>query len=182
MTHTVAVIVGSLRKGSLNLQLAQVFETLAAGKLVFDYVEIGDLPAYNDDLWADLPAPVARLKEQVAKADAVLMLTPEYNRSYPGILKNALDWGSRPYGQGVWQGKPTAIAGTSPGAIGAAVGQTRLRADLASLSILLAPLPEVNLQWKPAAYDESGAVTCPDTRAFLQAYIDKFATFIAKNA
>lgn len=182
MTNSVAVIVGSLRKDSLNLKLAQALEKLAAGKLVFDYVDIGDLPAYNDDLWANPPASVLRMKEQVAKADGLLMLTPEYNRSYAGILKNAMDWGSRPYGQGVWQGKVTAVAGTSPGSIGAAVGQARLRADLASLSTVLAPLPEVNLQWKPAAYDESGDVIDAGTRAFLQGYIDQFAAFIAKNA
>ncbi|MDN3711593.1 NAD(P)H-dependent oxidoreductase [Paracoccus cavernae] len=130
-----------LAQGSLNLKLAQALEKLAAGKLVFDYVDIGDLPAYNDDLWVNPPASVLRMKEQVAKADGLLMLTPEYNRSYAGILKNAMDWGSRPYGQGVWQGKATAVAGTSPGSIGAAVGQARLRADLASLSTVLAPSP-----------------------------------------
>lgn len=182
MTNTVAVIVGSLRKGSINLKLAHALEKLAAGKLVFDYVNIGDLPAYNDDLWSNPPASVLRMKDQVAKADGLLMLTPEYNRSYAGILKNVMDWGSRPFGQGVWQGKPTAVAGTSPGSIGAAVGQARLRADLASLSTVLASLPEVNLQWKPDSYDASGDVIEPSTRAFLQSYVDQFAAFVQKNA
>ncbi|WP_312525619.1 NAD(P)H-dependent oxidoreductase [Paracoccus sp. (in: a-proteobacteria)] len=177
MTKTVAVIVGSLRKDAINLKLAQALEKLAAGKLVFKYVEIGDLPLYNDDLWAEPPASVLRLKNDINEADAVLMLTPEYNRSYAGILKNAMDWGSRPYGQGCWKNKPVAVTGASPGAIGAAVGQARLRNDLVSLGMIVMPAPEAYIQWKPEAYGADGSVTDESTRAFLQSFVDHLADF-----
>ncbi len=177
MTKTVAVVVGSLRKDAINLKLAKVLEKLAAGKLVFDYVEIGDLPLYNDDLWVDPPASVLRMKEQIKAADSVLMLTPEYNRSYAGILKNAMDWGSRPYGQGCWRGKAAAVTGASPGALGAAVGQARLRNDLVSVGMIVMPVPEAYIQWKPEAYDAENNVTDESTRAFLQSYVDHLADF-----
>lgn len=180
MTKTVAVIIGSLRKDAINLKLAQALEKLAAGKLTFHYVSIGDLPLYNEDLWADPPASVLRMKKDVSEADGLLMLTPEYNRSYAGILKNAMDWGSRPYGQSCWKDKPTAVTGASPGAIGAAVGQARLRNDLASLSTILMPGSEAYIQWKPEAYGPDGTVTDEGTRAFLQNFIDHLARFIGK--
>ncbi|AGT09281.1 NADPH-dependent FMN reductase [Paracoccus aminophilus] len=180
MTKSIAVLVGSLRKGAINLSLAHALEKLAEGKLKFHYVELGDLPLYNEDLWANPPAAVLRMKKEVSEADGILMLTPEYNRSYAGVLKNAMDWGSRPYGQSCWKNKPTAVTGASPGAIGAAVGQARLRNDLASLSTILMPGPEAYIQWKPEAYGADGSVTDENTRAFLQSFVDHFASFVEK--
>lgn len=179
MTKTVAVLVGSIRKDSLNLKLAHILEKLGEDRLRFDYVTLDDLPYYDDDLWTDPPASVLRLKQQIEAADAVLVLTPEYNRSYPGLLKNAFDWGSRPYGQGCWKGKPAAVTGTSPGAIGAAVAQARLRSDMLNLSMVVMHAPEAYIQWKPEVYGD-GTVNDEGSEKFLQGFVDSFADFIAR--
>lgn len=180
MTKNIAVLVGSIRQDSLNRKLALVLEKLAEGKLKFDYVQMDDLPYYNDDRWNDPPASVLRFKEQIARADGVLVITPEYNRSYPGILRNAFDWGSRPFGKGVWKHKPAATTGTSPGAIGTAVAQTALRSDLVNLSMHVSQFPEAYIQWKPEVYGDDGSVYDDNTRKFLQGFVDGFAEFIAK--
>lgn len=182
MTRKVAVLVGSFRKESINQKFARVLEKLAEGKLAFDHVRIDDLPHYDDDLWADAPASVLRFKQQIADADAVLVITPEYNRSYPGVLKNAFDWGSRPYGKGVWGGKPSAVAGTSPGVIGAAVAQAHARLALTNLNTLVMHLPEVYLQWKAENFGDDDSVNDEGTRKFLQGFVDSFAAFIEKTA
>ena len=116
--HTIAVVVGSLRKASVNKKLAKALEKTGSDLFVFNTVDISAIPLYNQNLEDDLPPAVQAMKEQIAKADAVLFVTPEYNRSIPGVLKNVLDWGSRPYGQNVWAGKPAAMAGSSAGAVG----------------------------------------------------------------
>lgn len=179
MTKTVAVLVGSIRKESLNIKLAHILENLAKDQLRFDYVQIDDLPFYNDDLWADPPASVLRMKKQIEDADAVLVLTPEYNRSYPGILKNAFDWGSRPYGKSCWKGKPAAVTGTSPGAIGAAVAQAHLRNDMLNLSLVPMHAPEAYIHWKPEVFGD-GTVNDEGSRKFLQGFVDNFAAFIQR--
>ena len=115
----VAVVVGSNRRESINRKLAQAIARLADGSFVANFVQIDDLPLYNQDLEAELPKSVARLKAELAAADGLLFVTPEHNRSIPAVLKNAIDWGARPYGRNSWAGKPAAITGTSPGAIGA---------------------------------------------------------------
>ena len=111
--HKVLVIVGSLREGSLNAKLAGVLEKLAEGRLEFEYADLTDLPLYNDDLWSDVPEAVTRLKASVEAADGVLFVTPEYNRTFPGLIANVIHWASRPYGKNSWGGKPVAITGTS---------------------------------------------------------------------
>ncbi|MDO5622081.1 MAG: NAD(P)H-dependent oxidoreductase [Paracoccus sp. (in: a-proteobacteria)] len=180
MTKTVAVLIGSLRKDSLNRKLAQALEKLAKGKLEFDYIELADLPHYNEDLWDNPPASVVTLKERIGTADGVLFLTPEYNRHFPGVLKDALDWGSRPYGNNSWSGKPAAVTGTSPGAIGAAVGQVQLRNAILHLNMHVMQQPEAYIQWRDEAFAADGSITDDGTRKFLQGFIDAFATHIGK--
>src|SRR5262249_53019551 len=133
----VAVIVGSNRRESVNRRLAHALTRLDADKLAFSFVQIDDLPLYNQDLEAELPKSVARFKSEIAAADGLLFVTPEHNRSIPAVLKNAIDWGARPYGQNSWSGKPGAITGTSPGAIGAAIAQQHLRQVLGNLGVLV---------------------------------------------
>src|ERR1700761_5382929 len=124
MAYQIAVIVGSLRRESFNGQLAHALISLApADEFKFEFVEIGNLPLYNQEYDADFPEPARHFKRQIESADGLLFVTPEYNRSMPGVLKNALDWGSRPWGHSSWGGKPGAIIGTSVGAIGTAIGQ-----------------------------------------------------------
>lgn len=131
----IAVLVGSLRAESYNRQLARALEHLAGDKAVFEYLEIGDIPLYNQDRDGDYPAEGTRLKQQIRAADAVLFVTPEYNRSIPGVLKNAIDTGSRPYGDSAFAGKPAAVVGISVGAIGTATAQQHLRNVLAYLNM-----------------------------------------------
>ena len=134
MTRTVAVLVGSLRSQSINHTVAKALAKVAEGRLVFDFVEIGDLPLYNDDLWHDGrgPEPVERMRAQIAAADGVLLVTPEYNRTVPGVLVNALDWGSRPWGQSVWVNKPAGCCGAATGAIGTAAAVPGTLVNLAA--------------------------------------------------
>ncbi len=183
MSKTVAVFVGSLRKGSINRQYARVLERLAGDRLAFRFVEIGDLPLYNDDLWQEGTGPdaVMRMKAQVEACDAVLIVTPEYNRNVPGLLTNALDWCSRPYGNSSLMGKPSACTGASPGAIGTAAAQTHLKAAMDALGLCAMGFPEVYLQWKPDDYDDA---TCKNdaTRTFLQGFVDAFATHVERFA
>lgn len=176
----VAVLVGSLRRESINRKLALALGRLAAPILDFALVELGDLPMYNDDLLPDPPASVLRFKDDIRCADAVLFATPEYNRSIPPVLKNAIDWGTRPIGDSVWAGKPGAIVGATPGAIGAAVAQSHLRMIANIVDLALMGQPEVNLLLAPGLIDTNGDVTVPATRAFLQTFLDRFAAWIEK--
>lgn len=168
----IAVIVGSLRKDSSNLKLAKAIIKL--GKLDAQILQIGDLPLFNEDLEKDFPAPALRLKEEIESADAVLFVTPEYNRSMPGPLKNAIDWASRPYGKNSFAGKPGAVIGTSPGSIGAAIAQNDLKHILGYLDIDLMGQPEVYLQFKPGLIDADGNISNEDTKKFLQKFADAF--------
>ena len=175
---TVAVLVGSLTKNSINGTFAKALEKLATGTLKFDYLDIGSLPHYNNDLWDNPPESVVELKAQISAADAVLIVMPEINRSFPGIIKNALDWGSRPWGQSAWLGKPTSLVGTTPGPIGTAVGQGHLRSILPLFDLIVMGQPEVYFQSKPGLIDEHFEVTDDTTRGFLTGYLDKFTNFI----
>ncbi|WP_083219918.1 NADPH-dependent FMN reductase [Hoeflea olei] len=177
---SVAVLVGSLSKQSLNRKFAESLGKLANGRLDFHFVEIGDLPLYNDDLWDNPPEAVLRLKREIEAADGLLFVTPEFNRSFTPAIKNAIDWGSRPWGKSSWAGKPGAVIGTSPGAIGAAVGQQALKGLLGVVDVVLMGQPEVFFQYKPELFDDSGAVANEDTKAFLNGFIDKFAGFIER--
>ena len=178
---TVAVLVGSLGKNSINLRLAKALEKLAGTRLAFDYLDVGSLPHYDNDLWENPPAAVTNFKARVEAADAVLILTPEFNRSFPGVLKNALDWGSRPYGKNSWSGKPVSIAGTTPGAIGTAAGQAQLRAVIPVLDMVLMGQPEVYFQSKPGIIDDNFEVTDEQASAFLGGYVDRFVAWIDKH-
>jgi chromate reductase len=176
--YTIAVLVGSLRRESINRKLAKALAKLGQGKFKFHFVELGDIPIYNEDLWQDPPAAVLRMKKDIETADAVLFATPEYNRSIPPVVKNAIDWGTRPWGKNSWAGKPASIVGTSPGAVGTAVAQTHLRSIAPILELVLMGQPEVYLVNKPGLIDENDDITDDTTREFLQAYLDRFAAWI----
>ena len=174
----IVVLVGSFRHGSINQRFARALERLAAGKLQFEFIDISALPHYNEDLLAQKPMPAAAYKQAIAACDGVLIITPEYNRSIPGVLKNALDWGTRPYPENVWRGKPAAMAGASGGAAGTAVAQSQLRSLLPVLDLRVMAQPEVYLQYKPDLISDDFQITNDSTRGFLQGFVDKFAAFV----
>lgn len=180
MPATVAIIVGSLRKDSINKKLAKALENLGSDLFNFTRIEISDLPLFNQDIENNPPASVLEMKAAVSKADALLFVTPEYNRSIPGVLKNALDWGSRPYGQSVWGGKPASIVGNSISQVGTAVAQSHLRSVLVYLGIILTAQPEVYIVEKPGLLAEDGAIADESLRAFLRGYLESFAGWVSK--
>lgn len=178
----IAVVVGSLRRESYNRRLAQAVAKLAPPELTFETLEIGDLPLYDQD---DDPHPadaVKRLKSRIAAAQGLLFVTPEYNRSLPGVLKNALDHASRPYGQNAWAGKPAGILGASVGAVGTAVAQQQLRGVLAYLDVPTLGQPEVFLQVKDDFFDSDGNVASERTRKFLQGWMDRYVAWVKQHA
>lgn len=178
-TFDIAVIVGSNRRESINRRLAQALVKLAPATLACRFVAIDDLPMYNGDLESQRPDVVHRFTAAIARADGLLVVMPEHNRSLPSVLKNAIDWGSKPMESNVWRNKPTAIAGTSPGAIGTAVGQQHLRMILGILgSVVLGG--EAYLQFKPDLIDANDLVTNESTRKFLGDYIARFADLVEK--
>ncbi|MGE3250448.1 MAG: NADPH-dependent FMN reductase [Hyphomonadaceae bacterium] len=174
----VAVIVGSLSKGSINRKFAEALGRLARGRLDLRFVETADLPLYDYELEAALPESVKRFKAEVEAADAVLFVTPEYLRSIPAALKNALEWGARPWGQVSFAGKPGAIVGVTPGAIGTAVAQSQLRSVATVLDIALLVQPEIYFQWKSDTLDQNGEFTDETARKLLHSWIDRFADWI----
>ena len=177
---TVAVIVGSNRKESINRKYAQALIKLGADKFDAHFARIDDLPMYNQDHEGNLAPQVVRFKDELAKADGVLIVTPEHNRSIPTVLKNAVDWGTRPWGKNNWAGKPIAIAGTSPGALGAALAQSHLRQVLSgSLSAFLFG-GEIYITYKEGLIDDQGNVADESTKKFLQDFVDRFATLVTK--
>jgi chromate reductase, NAD(P)H dehydrogenase (quinone) len=173
----IAIVVGSNRRDSINRRLAGAIAALAGHGATAHFVRIDDLPMYNQDTENPLPATVARFKAEIAAADGVLFVTPEHNRSVPAVLKNAIDWGARPYGQSVWAGKAAAITGTSPGAIGAAIAQQHLRQVLGNLSALVLG-GEAYVTFKPGLIADDGTVTDEGTRRFLQTFADQFVGFL----
>jgi len=175
---TVAVLVGSLRRESINRKFAESVGKLAAGRLEFRFVEIGDLPLYNDDLWASPPESVLRMKREVEAADAVLFVTPEYNRYFSPAIKNAIDWGTRPWGENSWACKPSAVIGTTNGATGTSAAQNSLKALLTVVEIILMGQPEVYFTYKPELFDKDNNVVDDSTRDFLNTWIDRFAAWI----
>lgn len=174
-----AIVVGSNRRESINRKLAESMARLLPANCEISYPQIDDLPMYNMDLENERPASVSRFTSEIAAADAVLVVTPEHNRSLPAVLKNAIDWGSKPMDKNVWRDKPTAIAGTSRGAIGTAVGQQHLRQILGILGAVVLG-GEAYIQFKPDFVNADGEVADPDSRAFLQAYIDRFMVLVEK--
>ena len=175
----IAVIVGSNRREFINRKLAQALIKLGAGKFDAKIVRIDDLPLYNQDNEGSLPSEVVRFKDEITKADGVLIVTPEHNRSMPTALKNAIDWGARPFGKSVWPGKPGFITGTSPGAIGTALVQANLRTVMLGLGMTLLG-GESYVQFKPNLIDEEGNVADENTKKFLQDFVDRFATLVTK--
>jgi chromate reductase, NAD(P)H dehydrogenase (quinone) len=175
----VAVIVGSLSKNSVNRAFAQALGRFAAPKLQFDFVEIGDLPFYHQDHEA-VPAVVQRFKDRIKAADAVLFVTPEYLRTIPAVLKNAIEWGQMPWGTTVWAGKPGAIAGVSIGAVGTAVAQSHLRSIASVLDIALISQPELYITMRPGLIAENGEFADEAFRTVLQTWVDRFSAWIAR--
>jgi len=180
--HRISVIVGSLRKDSINLKLAKALGKLSPGKFDFKIVELNDVPMYNEDLWENPPEAVLKLKKDVELSDAVLFVTPEYNRSFSPVIKNAIDWGTRPYGQNSWKDKPAAIAGASPGAIGTAAAQVQLRAILPVLAMPVMSQPELYLQFKEEDFDADANVINPKTKEFLSKFMSAFDEWIKRTA
>ena len=176
--HKVAVIVGSIRKDSINKKLAAALAKLAEGKLAFDMVRIDDLPLFNQDNEASPTPEVTRIKTQIAAADAVLFVTPEHNRSIPAALKNAIDWATRPHGTSAFKGKPGAIIGTSRGGIATAVAQSHLRTIVGSHLVALLGSPEAFVQFKDGLINDDGSITDEKTKKFLQGFVDNFLRLI----
>jgi chromate reductase, NAD(P)H dehydrogenase (quinone) len=175
----VCVLVGSLRKASFNRVLANALISLAPSSLQLDIVEIGQLALYNEDIeTAAPPAPWTAFRQRVKAADAILFVTPEYNRSVPAVLKNALDVGSRPYGGSVWDGKPGAIVSSSPGAIGAFGANHHLRQSLVFLDVPAMQQPEAYVSHVDKLFDEHGKLVSDGTRKFLQAFMQAFANWV----
>ncbi|MFZ4541287.1 MAG: NADPH-dependent FMN reductase [Rickettsiales bacterium] len=175
------ILVGSLRKDSMNLKLAKALAKLGKDIFTATYLNISDLPLFNQDLEADFPTQATRIKDEIKAADAVLIVTPEYNRSFPAPLKNAIDWCSRPYGQNAFAGKPAALCGTSPGAIGTATAQAALKPVLSYLDLALMGQPELYLQFKDGMIDADGNIANPDTEKFLLKYVDSFAAWVSAH-
>ena len=178
----VAVIVGSLRKASLNRRMATALAGLAPESLKLDIVEIGELALYNEDLDKDPPAAWTTFRERVRRADAVLFITPEYNRSVPAPLKNAIDVGSRPYGKSAWSGKPGAVVSVSPGALGAFGANHHLRQSLVFLNVPVLQQPEAYIGNAAQLFGEDGKVSNDSTRTFLTQFMTAFASWIEANA
>jgi chromate reductase len=182
-TRNVAVLVGSLRKGSYNRMMAHALAGLAPASLKLEIVEIGQLPLYTqDDDTASPPAAWASFRQKLKGADAALFVTPEYNRSVPGALKNAIDVGSRPYGQSVWDGKPGAVVSVSPGAVGGFGANHHLRQSLVFLNVPAMQQPEAYIGGAAELFDASGKLKNDSTREFLKKFMGSFAAWIEKIA
>lgn len=181
-TRTIAVVVGSNREDSINRRLARALERLAPEALRFQWLRIDDLPVFSQDHDRNPVDAVIRLKREIAAADGVLIVTPEHNRSLPAVLKNALDWGSRPYGQNAWAGKPAAIAGASVGAVGTAAAQLHLRGVLGYLDMPTMGQPEVYLQVTKDMFDADGHLVKADTEKFLRSWMETFVAWVNAHA
>ena len=179
--YRIAVLVGSLRKASFNRQLASALPKLAPGNFSFHQPEIGDLPLYNQDDDGQPHAAVTRLKSEIKESQGLLFVTPEYNRSIPGVLKNAIDHASRPYGQSAWAGKPAGVIGVSVGAIGTAMAQQHLRNVLAYLDVPTLGQPEAFVHAKDGLFDDAGNIGS-GSKDFLQGWVDAYVAWIKLHA
>ena len=178
----IAVVIGSLRKDSLNRKMAKALANMAPASLSLEIVEIGQLPLYNQDDDANPPPASVAFKEKIAGADAVLFVTPEYNRSVPGVLKNAIDVGSRPYGKSAWKGKPAAVMTVSPGKMGGFGANHHLRQSLVFLDMPALQQPEAYIGGAGELFDESGGLKKPETKKFLESFLAEFAAWIDRTA
>jgi chromate reductase len=179
-TFNVGYLIGSIATGSINRLLAKALVRLAPPQLAMTEVSFRDLPIYSYDYDANFPAEARAFKDALARVDAVLFVTPEYNRSIPGGLKNAIDWASRPYGQNSFSRKPSAVIGTSPGPIGTAVAQQHLRSLLGYCNSPQMNAIEAYIQFKPGVFGDDGSVSDEGTEDFLRTYMHEFNEFIAR--
>jgi chromate reductase len=177
----IAVVVGSLRRESINRKLAHALVKLAPSEFTFRQLRIDDLPLYNQDDDSNPAENVRRLKSEVRAAQGLLFVTPEYNRSMPGVLKNAIDHASRPYGHNEWAGKPAGVIGASIGAIGTAVAQQHLRGSLAYLDVPTLGQPEMFLTVGEGFFDAKGDIANEGTRKFLQGWMDKYVAWVKSH-
>jgi chromate reductase len=177
----IAVVVGSLRKESLNRKLANAIERLAPGRCSFTHLDIGDLPLYNQDDDASPAESVKRMKAIINASHGLLFVTAEYNRSMPGVLKNAIDHASRPYGQSAWSGRPAGILGVSVGASGTCMAQQHLRNTLAYLDVPTLGQPEAFIQAREGLFDVDGGIG-KESRAFLQGWMDRYLAWVERHA
>ena len=179
--YPIAVIVGSLRRESHNRKLATAIAKLAPPEFIFKQLQIGDLPLYSQDDDAAPAAPVKRLKDEIKAAKGLLFVTPEYNRSIPGVLKNAIDHASRPYGQSAWAGKPAGVIGVSVGAAGTAMAQQHLRNILAYLDVPALGQPEAFIHAKEGLFDDTGSIGA-GSKQFLQNWMNLYVAWVKKHA
>lgn len=177
---TIAVVTGSLRRDSLNAKFGHALTALAPAGVTLKPVRIGDLPLFNQDDESNPSEAVKRFKDEITSADAVIFVTPEYNRSIPGVLKNAIDHGSRPYGKSIWAGKPAAVAGVSPGAIGTALAQQHLRNVLSYLDMPMPGQPEMFLQAKEGFFSPDGSIG-EASHSFVKGFLEKFVQFTSSH-
>lgn len=180
--YRIAVLVGSLRRDSYNRRLATAMTQLAAPEFSFEPLRIDDLPLYNQDDDSNQAEAVKRLKDEIRSSQGVLFVTPEYNRSVPGVLKNAIDHASRPYGQSAWDRKPAGVIGCSIGSIGTAIAQQHLRNSLAYLNMPTLGQPEVFLHVDDDFFDAQGGFAKADTKQFLQDWMNQFVAWVKHYA
>ena len=179
MTVRVGLVVGSLRRASFSAKVAKALPALAPASLTFREIPIGTLPLYNEDMETDVPAAWANFRSAVREADALLFITPEYNRSMSGGLKNAVDVGSRPYGKNCWNGKPAGVMGLSSGPLGGLAGAHQLRQALVAVNAAILAHPEVYLSHAPKLFDDSGQLVA-STQDFLRTYLQGFETWVKR--
>ena len=180
--HKIAVFVGSLRRESFNRKMAKALIKLSPDSLTLEIVEIGGLPLYNQDLDDNPPAVWAEFRERIKKFDGILFVTPEYNRSVPGVLKNAIDVGSRPFGKSVWDGKPGAVMSVSPGAIGGFGANHHLRQSMVFLNVPVMQQPEAYVGNAASLFDEEGNLTSDSSREHAAKFMHAFASWVAMIA
>ncbi len=177
----VALLVGSLRKESINRKVARALEKIAGERAEFRHIRIDDLPLYNQDFDADYPEVAEARKQEIRECDAILFVTPEYNRSIPGVLKNAIDVCSRPYGTNAFAGKPGAVIGTSAGAMSSALAQQHLRNVCVFLDVWLMAQPEAFLRYKEGLIADDGTVTDASVNKFLSKFVDSYLDWVARH-
>lgn len=180
-TFKLAILVGSLRKESYNKKIARSLIKMAPDTLVAEIIEIGVLPLYNEDLDSDPPAAWTAFRERMACFDAVLFVTPEYNRSVPGVLKNAIDVGSRPYGKSIWDGKPGAVISVSPGKMGGFGSNHHLRQSMVFLNVVMMAQPEAYIGSAAELFDDAGLLIKDSTKERLSSFLDSFQVWIRDN-
>lgn len=180
--YRIAVVVGSLRRHSYNRQLADALISMGSDRFDFHRVRIDDLPLYDQDQDDNQGEPVRRMKREIRESDGVVFVTPEYNRSMPGVLKNAIDHGSRPFGDSAWEGKPVGIMGASPGPMGTALSQRDLRNVLASLDMPTLAQPEAYVRVKEGTFDSVGGVSDESLHALLREWLHRYAAWVARFA